>query len=102
LVRGQSTPAAIDGGAAEWAHDHAVGWSTDLLTAVTDVGQPFSASAIAAVFAVGMAIRTRDRWIIPFMLVAVGGTSLLTTVLKGAIDRVRPAVNPLAETLGPS
>ena len=102
LVRRQSAPASIDRGAADWAHDHAVGWSTDLLTAVTDVGQPWSASAIAAVFAVAMAIRMRDRWIVPFMLLAVGGTSLLTTLLKVAIDRVRPTLNPLAETLGPS
>ena len=35
-------------------------------------------------------------------LVVVAGNGILTTTVKDLADRVRPAVNPIAETLGPS
>ncbi len=47
-------------------------------------------------------IRTRNRWIAPFMLLVIAGTGLLTTTVKELADRARPALNPIAETLGPS
>ncbi len=39
---------------------------------------------------------------IPFLVVVVGGNALVTTAIKDLVDRVRPALNPIAETLGPS
>ncbi len=38
----------------------------------------------------------------PFLLVVVAGNGILTTSVKHLVDRVRPALNPVAETLGPS
>jgi undecaprenyl-diphosphatase len=46
--------------------------------------------------------RTRSRWVVPFLLAVVVGDKLLTTTIKDLIDRVRPDLNPIAETLGPS
>ena len=47
-------------------------------------------------------MRTRSRWVVPFLLVVVAGNGILTTTVKHLADRVRPALNPIAETLGPS
>jgi membrane-associated phospholipid phosphatase len=57
---------------------------------------------MAAVLAVVETVRTRDRWIVPFLFVVVAGNGILTTTVKDLADRVRPALNPIAETLGPS
>ena len=38
----------------------------------------------------------------PFLFIVVAGNGILTTTVKDLADRVRPAVNPVAETLGPS
>jgi len=57
---------------------------------------------LAAVLAVAATVRTRNRWIVPFMLVVIAGTGLLTTTVKELADRARPAFDPIAETLGPS
>ena len=38
----------------------------------------------------------------PFLLIVVAGNGILTTTVKELVDRVRPALNPIAETLGPS
>jgi undecaprenyl-diphosphatase len=92
----------LDEGAAQWAHRHATTWTTDVLSAVTDVGAPTIIMILAIVLGVVETIRTRDRWIIPFLVLVVGGGALLTTTVKDLADRVRPALNPAAEALGPS
>ena len=38
----------------------------------------------------------------PFLLVVIVGQNFLTNGIKELLDRVRPDLNPIAETLGPS
>ncbi|UGS34229.1 phosphatase PAP2 family protein [Capillimicrobium parvum] len=102
LVRRGNGPIGLDEAAAEWSHRHATAWSTDVLSAVTDLGAPRTIIGLAVVLAVVETIRTRDAWIVPFLLLVVGGNALLTTTIKDLADRVRPALNPAAEALGPS
>ncbi|HEU4658282.1 MAG TPA: phosphatase PAP2 family protein [Capillimicrobium sp.] len=102
LVRATTEVEAIDEGAAEWAHDHATGWSTDALHVVTDVGDPDTAIALALVLGVVAIAVMRDRWVVPFLLCVVGGNALITTTVKELADRARPAIDPVAATLGPS
>lgn len=102
LVRSESHLVQIDESVAEWGNRHGTGFSTDALETITFIGAPASAAVLATVLAVVEALRTRDRWIVPFVLVAVGGTGLITRLVKEAIDRARPVLNPVAETLGPS
>ena len=45
-------------------------------------------------------VRTRSRWVVPFLLLVVAGNGILTTTVKNLADRVRPELNPIAETLG--
>jgi undecaprenyl-diphosphatase len=102
VVRGQGRPAAIDRGAAEWAADHATGWSTDALEALTHLGAPVVAALVTTVVAIALTARNRDPWTLGFLLVAVGGTALLTRGLKDMVDRVRPALTDIPDSLGPA
>ena len=73
-----------------------------MLEAITFFGDPTTVVVMAVVLAVEETIRTRSRWVIPYVLVVVAGNGLITTTIKHLADRVRPELNPIAETLGPS
>ncbi len=47
-------------------------------------------------------LRRPNRWIPVFLLTVLVGQWLLTNGIKELLDRVRPTLNPIAETLGPS
>ena len=59
-------------------------------------------AGLAAVLAVVETARTRSVWVVPFLLIVVAGNGIMTTTVKDLADRVRPTLNPIAETLGPS
>ena len=46
--------------------------------------------------------RTRSNWIVPYLVVVIAGNAALTLAVKDLVDRVRPTLNPVAATLGPS
>jgi undecaprenyl-diphosphatase len=102
LVRSDSGLVRLDRSVADWGQRHASSFTDDVLNAITFVGQPTSIGALAAAVAIAETIRTRNRWIVPFMFLVIAGTGLLTTTVKEIADRARPALNPIAETLGPS
>jgi membrane-associated phospholipid phosphatase len=102
LVRGNTELVRLDRGVANWGDWHASPFSTDGLNAITHLGQPVVIAGLAAVLAVVETVRTRSRWVVPFLFVVVAGNGILTTTVKHIADRVRPALNPIAETLGPS
>ena len=102
LVRADTDLVRLDAGMAAWGHRHASPFSTDALNAITDLGEPVVVAALAAALAFAETVRTRSRWVVPFLLVVVAGNGLLTTAIKHLADRVRPTLNPIAETLGPS
>src|SRR5215218_1383082 len=102
LVRGETDLVRLDDSVADWGARHASAFSTDGLDAVTHLGDPTVVVVLAAVLAAVETLRTRSRWVVPFVLVVVAGNGILTTTVKNLADRVRPEVNPIAETLGPS
>jgi membrane-associated phospholipid phosphatase len=102
LVRQSGTLRAIDGSAAAWGNDHATHLSTRLLTLVTDLGDWPLVPVVAIAVLLIEWYRRPNRWLLPFMLVVVFGNEIVTAVLKNAMDRARPTLNPLAATLGPS
>jgi undecaprenyl-diphosphatase len=102
LVRGNTDLVRLDNSVANWGDRHASEFSTDALSAITHLGEPVIVAALAAVLAVVETVRTRSRWVVPFLLILVAGNGILTTSVKNLADRVRPALNPVAETLGPS
>jgi membrane-associated phospholipid phosphatase len=102
VVRGSTGGLGVDRSAASWGHRHGTTFTSDVLDAITHVGQPSSIAALAIVLAIVETVRTRNRWIAPFLLIVVAGNGILTTTIKHLADRVRPTLNPIAETLGPS
>ena len=93
---------ALDASAANWGNRHATAFTTGVLDVFTDLGKPATIAVLAVVLAVEETIRTRSRWVAPFLLLVVAGNGMLTTTIKQLADRVRPEINPIAETLGPS
>ena len=70
--------------------------------AVTQLGSIYTIVALCLVLAVVETIRERSVWVVPFIFAVMAGEEALTTTVKQLTDRVRPALNPLAATLGPS
>jgi membrane-associated phospholipid phosphatase len=102
LVRGSGDLVQLDESVANWGDRHASAFSTDGLTSISHLGEPRVIVAVAVVLAVAETVRTRSVWVVPFLLIVIGGNGILTTTVKELVDRVRPALNPIAETLGPS
>jgi membrane-associated phospholipid phosphatase len=102
LVRGNGTVASIDASVAAWANDNAASRSTRLLYRVTDL------AVWPVVLLIGVAVviyegrRVPSRYIGPFLLVVFIGDTFITNGIKDAVDRARPALNPIAQTLGAS
>jgi membrane-associated phospholipid phosphatase len=102
VVRSDPNAISLDASAANWGNAHAGGFTTDVLEAITFVGEPTSIAVLAVILAAAETVRTRSRWVVPFLLLVVAGNGTLTTSVKQLADRVRPELNPIAETLGPS
>ena len=103
LVRSNTHLHGLDNGVAKWGNAHATAFSTHGLTDVTQLGGFFPlVVALCVVLAVGETIVERSVWVIPFVIAVVGGEELLTTTVKDIAQRVRPAFNPAAASLGPS
>jgi undecaprenyl-diphosphatase len=91
-----------DSAAALWANRHTGSLQHRLLqdvsTLATTAGVIVIASAVCAV----EWMRVPSRTIPIFLTVVTIGDSLVTNAVKTAIDRARPAIDPVAATLGPS
>lgn len=102
LVRTNSQLVDLDASVAQWGADHATALSQRALQWVTYLGETVLVIGLAVVVAVVEYIRRPSRWIAPFLILVILGQNLLTNGLKELLDRVRPTLNPIAETLGPS
>src|SRR4051794_36368948 len=74
LVRSNAGLVRLGRSVADWGQRHASPLSDDVLNALTFVGQPVSIGTLAALVALEETIRTRNRWIAPFMLLVLAGT----------------------------
>jgi undecaprenyl-diphosphatase len=102
LVRTVPTLQRVDNSVAAWGFDHRTAASTWALHVVTDLGTAQVVLALAVVLVVVDFVRTGNRWCVLFLLVVLGGKEILTLAVKHLVDRVRPAFDPVAATLGPS
>ena len=102
LIRANDTLADLDRSVAEWGDRHATALSTDAIELVTTLGETWFVVVALIVVATVETIRVPTRWVIPFLVIVVVGNNLLTHTVKDLADRVRPDLNPIAATLGPS
>ena len=102
LLRTSSMLADLDASVAQWGADHAGDVSDDTLNLITHLGGTEVVVFLAIVVGVAEYVRKPNRWIAPFLVVVLLGQNLLTNGIKELLDRARPTLNPIAETLGPS
>jgi undecaprenyl-diphosphatase len=91
-----------DTAVAEWGSEHATSWSTSTLDRLTDLGGTGYLVIIAAVVAAYDYIRYRNRNVVLFLIVVLGGVSLINNALKLVVDRERPDVPHLVGAAGSS
>jgi undecaprenyl-diphosphatase len=101
LVRGNATLASIDSSAAAWGHDHATELSTRMLYWVTDLGN-WPIVPLVGIPVLLYEWRRAPSYALPFLVVVFAGDKIVTNGIKVLVDRARPTLNPIAETLGPS
>ena len=102
LVRTNSRLVELDASVAQWGADNGGPVSERWLNAVTQLGATWLVLVLAVVVAVvGYRLRP-NPWIPGFLLTVLVGQWLLTNGIKDLFDRVRPTLNPVTETLGPS
>ena len=102
LVRTKSRLVDLDASVAQWGADHVDPESERWLTVITQLGATWFVVGLAFVVAVVSHRRRPNRWIPAFFLTVLVGQWLLTNGIKELLDRVRPTLNPITETLGPS
>jgi len=102
LVRSSGTLIELDRTVAQWGFDNASNVSDTGLEIVTTLGETWFVIAVAVFLAVVDYVRTRTRWVPLFFSIVILGQNVLTRTVKELADRVRPDLNPIAETLGPS
>ena len=102
VVRSTDALAGIDSSVANWGDRHGSARTHDALTLVTQLGESWLVALVAAVVAVVDYLRTRNRWVAPFLIAVILGDKLLTEAVKQLIDRARPTIEAVAATLGPS
>lgn len=102
LVRRNELLSGIDSSAADWSHRNDGEMTRRILEAVTWTASTTGAICIATIAAAAEWLRVRSRWIPVFLVVVTVGDSIATNLVKGVVDRARPALEPAAATLGPS
>jgi undecaprenyl-diphosphatase len=102
FVRTDSQLIDIDASVARWGAEHTGTVSKRGLELISHLGSTVVVVPLAIVVAVVEYRRRRSKWIAPFLVIVILGQSVLTNVLKDVFDRVRPTLNPVAQTLGPS
>jgi len=101
-VRQSDALAGVDSAAARWAQGHGTETTHRILQEITNLASTPAVLVIAVVIGAIEWARVPSRFIPAFLLVVTLGDSLVTNLVKNAVDRARPAIDPVAATLGPS
>jgi undecaprenyl-diphosphatase len=102
LVRTDSGLLRFDRSIEPWGEQHMTTASQWLVDRVTSLGTTrVIVGATLAVFVVEM-VRRPSRWLPLFLVAVTIGQTLMSNGIKSMVDRARPAINPVAHTLGPS
>jgi undecaprenyl-diphosphatase len=103
LVRSSDRLVDVDESVAQWGFDHAGDLSDAGLRVVTTLGETWFVIAAAVALVAWEWYRRRPvRWVALYLACVILGQNLLTRTIKELADRLRPDLNPIAETLGPS
>ncbi len=102
LIRANADVLDVDAAVATWAHAHATGVSTALLRATTQLGSTPVVVVLAVVIGALEHRRRPSRSLWLFLALVVAGEILTVNLVKLAVARARPAIDPLAPFSGSS
>lgn len=102
IVRRNSGIVHLDSSVARWAYDQRGVVSTHGLDAVTKLGETYTVVGLGVILVFAEIRRAPSRWIIPFVAAVIIGDKLITVAVKDLVARVRPTLDPVAQTLGAS
>jgi undecaprenyl-diphosphatase len=102
LVRAHTGLQDVDDSVAPWGARHATAFATDVVRAVTELGGTAGLTIVVVTVVVVEMIRRPTRWLPVFVLAVAVGQPLVTNTIKDLLERVRPAIDPAAGSLGPS
>ncbi len=101
VVRSNNVLVDLDRSVAPWGAQHTDAFTRDVLDFVTAFGGRFLVPIVITVTIIEL-IRRPSVWLIVFVTAVTVGQSLLSNSIKDLVERVRPAINPIASTLGPA
>lgn len=93
---------SLDSAAARWAQANGGETSHRILEALTSLASTPVVILVGVVVGAIEWARVPSRWIPAFLVLVAVGDSIVTNLVKEAVDRARPTIDPLAATLGPS
>lgn len=102
MVDRESGFASWDRAVADWGSEHATGWSTEMLSELTQLGGTPVVVALAVIVFIVDHRRHRNPDVAIFLAAVLVGASLVNNALKWIVDRERPAVNHLVGASGAS
>lgn len=102
LIRHDSRLVQLDNSLSRWADRNQSDFAVDILETVTHLGATPTVIVLAVVVAVMEMRRLKSPWIAPFLALVILGNVAIYTTVKDLVDRLRPELNPVAESLGPS
>jgi membrane-associated phospholipid phosphatase len=102
MVQHNAGLARWDLSAARWGGSHASKGSTDFLRYVSLLGGTPGMIVAALVTAIAIYIRTRRTVVVWFLVVVVGGQSIVSNLTKLIVDRSRPDIDRLTGFSGSS
>jgi membrane-associated phospholipid phosphatase len=102
LVRASDRLVELDQSVAAWGFERASDVSDAGLEAITTLGETWFVILAAIVVALADRLHAPTRWVVAYLALVILGQNILTRTIKELADRVRPDLNPIADTLGPS
>ena len=102
MVRSQTGLVQVDRAVERWSDPRMTQISIAVLRTVTAFGATVTVIVLGLVTAGYAMWRWRSRAIPLFLLIVIGGQLLLADLIKGAVQRTRPDLRPLAHFTGPS
>jgi membrane-associated phospholipid phosphatase len=102
LVRENGSVLRLDSGVAHCGYEHASRLSLKALELISLLGNSWMICGLALVLAAVEWWRRHNGFIVLFIAAVVIGDGVITIGAKLAMDRARPTLSPIAQTLGPS
>lgn len=102
MVRSQTGLVQVDRAVEHWSDPRMTSFSIAALGMVTGFGGTITVIVLGVATAAYAVWRWRSRAIPLFLVIVIGGQLLLADLIKGAVQRTRPDLHPLAHFSGPS